>query len=99
MAKAEQSGLQTHRGDGKRFVARADEKLTAFLKPNLLRLVATFVRDFASLVSDSRNLEGHLWSGAGIEWGRARVTGHRPPAGEAFQAYSYSYITRSQNVA
>ena len=25
-----------HRDDGKRFVARADEKLTAFLKPNFL---------------------------------------------------------------
>jgi hypothetical protein len=28
----ERSGLLTHRGDGKRFVVHADEKLTAFLE-------------------------------------------------------------------
>jgi hypothetical protein len=28
----EQSGLQTHRNNGKRFVVRADEKLTAFVE-------------------------------------------------------------------
>jgi hypothetical protein len=33
IAKGERSGLQTqHRDDGKRFVARADEKLAAFLE-------------------------------------------------------------------
>jgi len=33
IARGEQSSLQTHiAGDGKRFVARADEKLTAFLE-------------------------------------------------------------------
>jgi hypothetical protein len=30
--RGEQSGLLTHRDDGKRFVVRADEKLTAFLE-------------------------------------------------------------------
>jgi hypothetical protein len=31
--RAEQSGVQTaNRGDGKRFIVRADEKLTAFLE-------------------------------------------------------------------
>jgi hypothetical protein len=29
---AERSGLLTHRDDGKRFVVRADEKLTAFVE-------------------------------------------------------------------
>jgi hypothetical protein len=30
--KGERSGLQTHRGDGKRFVVHAEELLTAFVE-------------------------------------------------------------------
>ena len=44
----EQSGLQTHRDDGKRFVVHADEKLTTFLELELRFDQAERPEDYAA---------------------------------------------------
>jgi hypothetical protein len=45
--RAEQSGLLTHRSDGKRFIVRADEKLTAFVElESAIRFVQLNRRQF-----------------------------------------------------
>jgi hypothetical protein len=51
-----------HRGDGKRFVVRADEKLTAFLELESALLAAT-PRSYPGAV----NLTGDFWWASRIE--------------------------------